>query len=199
MENSREKDLWRGGNMLYPLPAVLVSCGTPDGRYNLMTAAWTGTVCSDPPMLYVSIRKERFSHRIIKETGEFFVNLTTRDLAFATDWCGVKSGRQEDKFARMHLTPQMGALRYAPMVAESPVSIACTVTQILELGSHDMFLARVAAVYADEAYMDEKGSFDLSKAQPMVYSHGQYYALGEHLGRFGYSVQKKKKARKRVG
>ena len=185
--------------MLYPLPAVLVSCGTPDGRYNLMTAAWTGTVCSDPPMLYVSIRKERFSHRIIKETGEFFVNLTTRDLAFATDWCGVKSGRQEDKFARMHLTPQMGALRYAPMVAESPVSIACTVTQILELGSHDMFLARVAAVYADEAYMDEKGSFDLSKAQPMVYSHGQYYALGEHLGRFGYSVQKKKKARKRVG
>ena len=179
--------------MLYPLPAVLVSCGTPDGRYNLMTAAWTGTVCSDPPMLYVSIRKERFSHRIIKETGEFFVNLTTRDLAFATDWCGVKSGRQEDKFARMHLTPQMGALRYAPMVAESPVSIECKVTEVVPLGTHDMFIADIVAVNIDERYIDEKGKFHPEKCAFAAYAHGQYFALGKKIGSFGYSVKKKKK------
>lgn len=190
--SAHSKQEWRPGNMLYPLPAVLVSCGSPDGKINVMTAAWTGTVCSDPPMLYVSVKKERFSHSILKETGEFYINLTTRPLSKAVDWCGVKSGRSLDKFREMGLTPVMGCLAYAPMIAESPVCIACRVTQILELGSHDMFLAKVDAVYVDEAYMDERGSFDLSKADPIVYSHGQYYALGEHLGRFGFSVQKKK-------
>lgn len=190
------KQLWKGGNMIYPLPAVLVSCGDKDGKYNLMTVAWTGTVCTNPPMCYISVRKSRFSHHILAETGEFFINLTTKDMAFVTDFCGVKSGKDIDKFKETGLTPQMGMLKYAPMVEESPICIACRVRKIEELGSHDMFIADVEGVYADEAYLDENGRFDLSKAGPIVYSHGQYYELGEHLGRFGYSVMKKKKARR---
>ncbi len=185
------KQKWKAGNMVYPLPAVLVSCGDKEGNVNLMTAAWTGTVCSEPPMVYVSIRKERYSHHMIKETGEYVINLTTEKLAEATDFCGVRSGRDMDKFKEMKLTPVKGELQYAPMVAESPVSIECRVTDVMELGSHDMFIAEVTAVYVDEQYMDAKGTFHLEKAEPLVYSHGQYYGVGKHLGGFGYTVRKK--------
>ena len=185
------KQKWKPGNMVYPLPAVLVSCGDKEGNLNLMTAAWTGTICSDPPMVYVSIRKERHSHHMIRETGEYVINLTTEKLARATDFCGVRSGRDMDKFKEMQLTPVYGALKYAPMVEESPVSIECQVTQVVELGSHDMFMAKVTAVYVDETYMDGKGTFHLEKAEPLVYSHGQYYGIGKHIGGFGYAVRKK--------
>ena len=184
------KQLWKPGNMLYPLPAVLVSCGDKAGNYNVLTVAWTGTICSDPAMVYVSVRKNRYSHHMLEETGEFYINLTTESLAFATDYCGVKSGKDLNKFEEMHLTPEMGMLSWAPMIKESPVCIACEVVRIEELGSHDMFIANVKGVYADEAYMDEKGKFDLIKAKPIVYSHGQYYGLGRYIGKFGYSVQK---------
>lgn len=185
------KQKWKPGNMVYPLPAVLVSCGDKEGNLNLMTAAWTGTICSDPPMVYVSIRKERHSHHMIRETGEYVINLTTEKLARATDFCGVRSGRDMDKFKEMQLTPVHGALKYAPMVEESPVSIECQVTKVVELGSHDMFMAKVTAVYVDETYMDGKGTFHLEKAEPLVYSHGQYYGIGKHIGGFGYAVRKK--------
>lgn len=193
------KQQWKPGNMVYPLPAVMVSCAGKDGRPNVMTAAWTGTICSDPAMVYVSVRKERFSHHMLMETKEYVINLTTEALAKATDYVGVKSGRDMDKFEAMHLTPVMGTLKYVPMIEESPVCIECEVTQVLELGSHDMFIAKVKNVYADEKYMDETGRFDLAKAKPLVYSHGQYYGVGRHIGRFGFSVKKKpvKKAKKK--
>ena len=193
------KQKWKAGNMVYPLPAVLVSCGDKEGNVNLMTAAWTGTVCSEPPMVYVSIRKERYSHHMIKETGEYVINLTTEKLAEATDFCGVRSGRDRDKFKEMKLTPVKGELQYAPMVAESPVSIECKVTEVMELGSHDMFIAEVTAVYVDEQYMDAKGTFHLEKAEPLVYSHGQYYGVGKHLGGFGYAVRKKPVRKRKRG
>lgn len=186
------KQLWKPGNMVYPLPAVMVSCGTKEGKINVMTAAWTGTICSDPAMVYVSIRKSRYSHNIITSTGEYVINLTTEALAFATDYAGVKSGRDTDKFKQLHLTPVWGTLKYAPMIDESPVCIECIVENIVELGSHDMFMARVAAVHADEKYMDQNGRFQLEKARPLIYSHGQYYGTGRHIGKFGYSVQKNK-------
>ncbi len=186
------KQQWKPGNMVYPLPAVLVSCGSRDGRINVMTAAWTGTICSDPAMVYVSIRKSRYSHSIIKESGEYVINLTTEALAYATDFAGVKSGRDMDKFKELKLTPIRGTLKYAPMIDESPVCIECTVEKIVELGSHDMFIGRVCAVHADEKYMDKNGKFSLEDAHPLVYSHGQYYGIGRHIGKFGYSVQKKK-------
>lgn len=185
------KQKWKPGNMVYPLPAVLVSCGDKEGNVNLMTAAWTGTICSDPPMVYVSVRKQRHSHGMIFETGEYVINLTTEDLAWATDFCGVRSGRDMDKFKEMNLTPAFGELEYAPMVEESPVSIECRVTQVMELGTHDMFMAEVVAVHVDEKYMDEKGTFHLDQANPLVYSHGQYYGVGKHIGGFGYAVRKK--------
>lgn len=193
------KQQWKPGNMVYPLPAVMVSCAGKDGRPNVMTAAWTGTICSDPAMVYVSVRKERFSHHMLMETKEYVINLTTEALAKATDYVGVKSGRDMDKFEAMHLTPVKGTLKYAPMIEESPVCIECEVVQVLELGSHDMFIAKVKNVYADEKYMDETGRFDLAKAKPLVYSHGQYYGVGRHIGRFGFSVKKKpvKKAKKK--
>lgn len=192
------KQKWKAGNMVYPLPAVLVSCADKDKNTNLMTAAWTGTICSDPPMVYVSIRKERYSHHMIKETGEYVINLTTEALAWATDFCGVRSGRDMDKFKEMNLTPEYGELEYAPMVKESPVSIECRVTNVVELGSHDMFMAKVVAVHVDEKYIDDKGTFHLEQANPLVYSHGQYYGVGKHMGGFGYAVRKKttKKAEK---
>lgn len=192
------KQKWKPGNMVYPLPAVLVSCGDKEGNVNLMTAAWTGTVCSEPPMVYVSVRKERYSHHMIRETGEYVINLTTEKLAEATDFCGVRSGRDMDKFKEMKLTPVKGGLQYAPMVAESPVSIECKVINVMELGSHDMFIAEVTAVYVDERYMDAKGTFHLEKAEPLVYSHGQYYGMGKHLGGFGYTVRKKPVKKKKV-
>ena len=185
------KQKWRPGNMVYPLPAVLVSCGDKEGNINLMTAAWTGTICSDPPMVYVSIRKERHSHHMIQETGEYVINLTTEKLAWATDFCGVRSGKDMDKFKEMKLTPVKGELEFAPMIAESPVSIECRGINVMELGSHDMFMAEVTAVYVDEQYMDAKGTFHLEKANPLVYSHGQYYGMGKHLGSFGFAVRKK--------
>ncbi len=186
------KQQWKPGNMVYPLPAVLVSCADKAGNKNMITIGWTGTICSDPAMAYVSIRKNRFSHHMVSETGEFVINLTTEALAHATDYAGVKSGKDIDKFKELGLTPTMGTLEYAPMIEESPVCIECKVESIQELGSHDMFIGRVVAVHADEAYMDENGKFDLAKAHPIVYAHGQYYGIGKRIGKFGFSVEKKK-------
>lgn len=186
------KQLWKAGNMVYPLPAVMVSMADAQGRPNIITLAWVGTVCTNPPMVSISVRPERYSYPILKETGEFVINLTTKDLAYATDYCGVKSGRDVDKFKEMKLTPLPAEHIKAPLIGESPVNIECRVRQVLELGSHDMFLADVLAVHVDEEYMDEKGKFHLEQAQPIVYSHGAYLATGELLGTFGYSVKKKK-------
>ena len=184
------KQLWKPGNMLYPLPVVMVSVADKEGRNNIITIAWAGTICSNPPMVSISVRPERYSYDIIKETGEFVINLTTKDLTFATDYCGVKSGRDVDKFKEMGLTALPGKEVKAPLIAESPVNIECKVTQEIPLGSHDMFLAEVVAVHVDEKYMDEKGKFRLDKAEPIAYSHGDYLATGELLGTFGYSVKK---------
>lgn len=185
------KELWKPGNMLYPLPVVMVSVADRDGRPNIITVAWAGTVCTNPPMLSISVRPERYSYPILKETGEFVVNLTTRELAFATDYCGVKSGRDVDKFKELGLTPLKAEHVGTPLIAESPVNIECKVREVLPLGSHHMFLADVVAVHADEKYMDEKHKFHLEKAEPIVYSHGAYLVCGEQLGTFGYSVRKK--------
>lgn len=183
------KQLWKPGNMLYPLPVVLVSMADREGKRNIITIAWAGTVCTNPPMISISVRPERYSYPILKDTGEFVVNLTTRELAFATDYCGVKSGRDVDKFQEMGLTPLSGEQVKAPLILESPVNIECRVRQIMPLGSHDLFLADVAAVHADEKYMDESRKFHLEKAEPIVYSHGAYLVCGEQLGTFGYSVR----------
>ena len=186
------KESWKPGTLIYPLPAVLVSCGATPDEYNLLTVAWTGTVCTDPPMCYVSVRPERYSYGIIRRTGEFVINLTTRGLARAADWCGVRSGRDYDKFREMGLTPGKALKVAAPIVEESPVSIECRVRQVLELGTHDMFLAEVVAVQVDADYIDPAtGRFCLERACPIVYSHGEYFALGEALGHFGWSVRKK--------
>ena len=183
---------WKPGNMVYPLPAVMVSCADKDGNSNIITVAWTGTVCTNPPMAYISVRPERHSYQMIRETGEFVINLTTKDLAFATDFCGVRSGRDIDKFKEMKLTKEAGSVVAAPMIGESPVNIECKVTEVKELGSHHMFLANVVAVHVDDKYMNENQKFELGKANPLAYSHGEYYGLGELLGTFGYSVKKKK-------
>ena len=186
------RQTWKAGNMLYPLPAVLVSVADRAGNTNLFTVAWTGTICSDPPMVSISVRPERYSHHMIEETGEFVINLTTEALAYATDYCGVKSGRDVDKWEQMGLTPIAAEYVKAPMVEQSPVNLECRVTQKLELGTHDMFLAEVLAVHADDQYMDDSGRFDLNAAKPLVYSHGRYLTTGEEIGSFGYSVKKKK-------
>ena len=185
------KQIWKPGNMLYPLPVVMVSLAGRSGENNIITVAWAGTICSDPAMVSVSIRPERYSHRLIRETGEFVINLTTRELAFATDYCGVKSGRDVDKFKAMQLTRTPASVVGAPMIAESPVNIECQVTEIKELGTHDMFLANVVAVHADEKYIDDNNKFHLEWAEPMVYSHGTYFTCGEAIGTFGYSVRKR--------
>ena len=185
------KEIWKPGNMLYPLPVVMVSMADRQGKSNIITIAWAGTVCTNPPMVSISVRPERYSYPILKETGEFVINLTTRELAFATDYCGVKSGRDVDKFKEMKLTAIPASQVKAPMIAESPVNIECRVREILPLGSHDMFLADVVAVHADEKYMDGKRKFHLENAEPIVYSHGSYLCCGEQLGTFGYSVKKK--------
>lgn len=190
------KQTWKPGNMLYPLPAVMLSVTDGAGNDNIITVAWTGTVCTNPPMVSVSVRPERHSYRMLKETKEFVINLTTEKLAFATDYCGVKSGRDVEKFEVMHLTKEAADQVQAPMIRESPVNIECRVTECLELGSHHMFLAKVLAVHVDEAYLDEKGKFDLNAAGLLAYSHGEYFALGKKLGRFGYSIQKKKAKKK---
>lgn len=185
------KELWKPGNMLYPLPVVMVSMADKNGKTNIITIAWAGTVCTNPPMVSISVRPERYSYPILKETGEFVINLTTKELAFATDYCGVKSGRDVDKFKEMKLTPLKAKEVKAPLIQENPVNLECRVREILPLGSHHMFLADVAAVHADEKYMDEKHKFHLEKAEPIVYSHGAYLACGEQIGTFGYSVKKK--------
>ena len=192
------KQSWKPGNMLYPLPVVMVSAADKEGRDDIITVAWAGTVCTNPPMVSISIRPERYSYHMIRETGEFVINLTTEELAFATDYCGVKSGRDVDKFKETGLTREKAEKVKAPMIAEAPVSIECKVKEIRELGSHHMFIAQVAAVHADEKYMDEKNRVDLNRARPIVYSHGEYLGTGKKLGTFGYSVKKaKKQAKKR--
>lgn len=192
-----DRQIWKPGNMLYPLPVVLVTCSDGKGNSNIFTVAWTGTVCSDPPMVSISVRPQRYSHSLIHDTGEFVINLTTRRLVFATDYCGVRSGRAVDKFREMKLTALPAQKVGAPLIGESPVNIECRVSQVIRLGSHDMFLANVEAVHAQEAYMDEKGRFFLDRAQPVVYSHGTYYALGKAVGSFGYSVKKQGASRKK--
>ena len=215
------KETWKAGNMLYPLPAVMVSVTDGEGNDNIITIAWAGTVCTNPPMVSISVRPSRYSYEMIRKTGEFVINLTTEKLAYATDYCGVRSGRDVDKFKEMKLTkekadfvkaPMIGespvsiecrvkqvqepvslCTQYSPMIGESPVSIECRVKQVLELGSHHMFVADVLAVHADPAYMDEKKKFRLNEAKPLVYSHGEYLGVGKTLGTFGYSVKKKKK------
>ena len=192
------KEEWRPGNMLYPLPAVMVSCGRENEKPNIITVAWAGTVCSSPAMVSISVRKERYSHDIIRDTGEFVINLVNRKLLRATDWCGVKSGRDVDKFKEMHLTVQESRKIKAPGILESPVNIECKVRQVLELGSHDMFVAEVMSVTVDDAYMDKNGRFDLNAADLIAYSHGEYFTLGEKVGKFGYSVARKPSKEKGV-
>lgn len=187
-----EKQIWKPGNMLYPLPAVMVSTTDRDGKNNILTVAWTATVCTNPPMLSISVRPERYSYKALEQTGEFVVNLTTEELVFATDFCGVRSGRDVDKFTHLGLTAAKAEKTGAPLIAQSPVNIECKVNRIEKLGSHHMFLADVVAVHAAKTYMNENGRFDLSLARPIVYSHGEYYCLGKKIGKFGYSVQKKK-------
>ncbi len=185
------REYWKPGNMLYPVPVVMVSCMRPGEKPNIVTIAWAGTVCSDPAMLSISVRKERYSYDIINETGEFVVNLVTKELTYATDYCGVKSGRDIDKFAEMHLTPAPSKTVAAPGIAESTVSLECRVTRTIELGSDVMFLAEITAVSVDPANLDEKGKLHLNELGPVAYSHGEYFELGEKLGKFGYSVKKK--------
>lgn len=189
---------FKPGNMLYPLPAVLVSVGDMQAESNLFTVAWTGTVCSDPAMVSISVRKSRYSHHMIMESGEFIINLTTEQLVFATDFCGVKSGKDIDKWSHLGLHKLPGKVVKAPRLSESPVHIECRVEQVLELGTHDMFIARVVAVSVDDAYMDKNGSFHLEKAGPIVYSHGTYYQMGKSLGKFGYSIQKEGKRKRKT-
>lgn len=198
MDRVPEKLSWKPGTMIYPLPAVMVSCGASPEEYNIVTVAWTGTVCTDPPMCYISLRPERLSHGIISRTGEFVINLTTRSLARATDWCGVRSGRDHNKFAEMGLTPVAARVVQAPAIAEAPVSIECRVREVLHLGSHDMFVADVVNVLVDARYVDsESGRLDLERAGLMAYCHGEYFRLGDVIGYFGWSVRKRKKSTKR--
>ncbi len=186
---------WKGGTFIYPIPAVMVSCGTME-KSNIITVAWTGILNTNPAMCYISVRPERYSHDIIKENVEFAINLTTRQLAYATDWCGVKSGRDVDKFKEMKLTKEKANIISVPLIKESPVSVECKVKEIVPLGSHDMFVAEIVAIDADEKYIDEKGAFDISKCDLIAYANGGYYPLESKIGKFGYSVQKKSKTAK---
>lgn len=193
-----EKALWKPGTMIYPAPAALVSCGNGQTGYNIITIAWTGTVCSDPAMCSISIRPERYSHGIIATTKEFVINITTEALARATDWCGVKSGRDVDKFSEMGLTPGPAQKVGAPLILQSPLNIECRVVDIRPLGSHDMFLAEVVAINADKSLISPAtGAFKLSKANPLCYVHGNYFTLGRHIGKFGWSVQKRRPAKRK--
>lgn len=187
------KQVWKAGNMVYPLPAVMVSTADKSGKSNILTIAWTGTICTNPAMVYISVRPERYSYHMLKESGEFVINLTTEQLAKATDYCGVRSGKDVDKWKEAHLTPAKAEkLAYAPVIEECPVNIECKVTEIKELGSHHMFLAEVLAVQIDEEYLNEKNKFELNKTGLMAYSHGEYLSLGKKIGTFGHSVKKKK-------
>lgn len=185
-----EREIWKPGTFVYPVPAVLISCGD-ENISNIFTVAWTGTICTDPAMTYISVRKERYSYDIIKKTGEFVINLTNEDLAFATDFAGVKSGKNMDKFKELKLTKIKASKISAPMIKESPVNIECKVREIKELGSHDMFLAEVLAINVDSKYIDQSGKFDMEKCKLIAYSHGEYFTLGKKLGKFGFSVKKR--------
>ena len=188
------KHNWKPGNMIYPLPAVLVSCGSEPSEYNVLTVAWVGTLCTNPPMCYISVRPERYSYPIIQKNMEFVINLTTKDMAYATDWCGVRSGKDYNKFEEMKLTLGKAEVVKAPIIEESPVSIECRVKEIIPLGSHHMFVAEVVNVQADDCYLDkDSGRFELASADPLVYLHGGYFELGEKIGKFGWSVEKKRK------
>jgi len=186
------KTTWKAGTMVYPVPAVMVTCGSSPENYNIITIAWVGTINTSPAMTYISVRKERHSYDLIKDSGEFVINLTTEDLVKVTDFCGVRSGKDLNKFETTGLTPEAATHVKAPLIKESPVNIECRVTEIKELGSHDMFLAEVLAVHVDDNYFDPTGKFHLDKAKPICYSHGEYFGLGKKLGTFGYSVMKKK-------
>lgn len=185
------KVTWKAGTILYPVPTVLVSCGTYEGRANIITVSWTGITCTDPAMTYVSIRPERYSHGLIKTSGEFVINLTTESLAWTADYCGVKSGRDIDKFALPTVTKERASQVSAPMIKESPLNLECRVEKIIELGSHDMFLSKILAVNADPRLLDSKGVLRLEKARLVVNNHGKYFALGRQIGKFGYSVKRK--------
>ncbi|MBQ7707773.1 MAG: flavin reductase family protein [Lachnospiraceae bacterium] len=191
------KESWKAGNMLYPVPAVMVSCQRNGEKPNIITVAWAGTICSDPAMVSISIRSERYSYDIIKDSGEFVINLVNTDLTRACDWCGVRSGRDYDKFKELKLSEYKSEFMAVPAIDESPVNIYCKVKKIEKLGSHDMFIAEVAGVTVDDKYMDEKGRFDLKAANLMAYSHGEYFSLGKKLGQFGYSVKKKVNKKKK--
>ena len=185
------KQVWKPGNMLYPLPVVMVSVRDRDGQDNIITVAWAGTVCTNPPMVSISVRPERHSYRMIKESGEFVINLVTEQLVKAADYCGVRSGRDVDKFKEMRLEKAEAEKIHAPMILNSPVNIECKVKEVIPLGSHHMFLAEVTGVQVDEAYMNENGKFELNQLGLVAYSHGEYFKLGKKLGKFGYSVRKK--------
>ncbi len=182
---------WKPGTFVYPIPAVMVSCGTME-KSNILTVAWTGIINTNPAMVYISVRPERYSYNIIKETGEFVINLTNEDLTYATDWCGVKTGAKVDKFKEMKLTKEKQKYVNSPGIKESPVSIECKVKEIKELGSHHMFIAEVLAINAEDKYIDETGAFDITKCNLIAYANGKYFSLGKKVGKFGFSVQKKK-------
>jgi len=185
---------WKPGNMIYPLPVVMVSTGATPDEFNIITIAWTGTICSDPPMCSISVRPGRHSYEILRRTGDFVINLTTRSLSFATDWCGVRSGRDYNKFAEMHLTPGKAAKVRSPIIEESPVNIECRITEIKPLGTHDMFLAEVVNVKADRVLINPRtGAFSLEKADPLAFAHGNYFVLGKRIGKFGFSVEKRRR------
>lgn len=188
-----QKQHWKAGNMLYPIPAVLVSCQRPGEKPNVITVAWTGTVCTNPPMVYISLRPERYSYDIIRETREFVINLTTEKMAKAVDYCGVRSGREVDKFREMQFTPEPSQIVKAPGILQCPVNIECRVVSVQELGSHHMFLAKVLQVNVEEALLEENGRLDLQRAGLLHYSHGEYFSQGSKLGSFGYSVRKRPK------
>ncbi len=190
------KQIWKPGTILYPVPVVMVSCGDMENS-NIITIAWTGTINTNPAMTYISVRPERHSYNIIKEKGEFVINVTTEELVKATDWCGVRSGKDYDKFKEMGLTKEKAPHLDCPIIAESPISIECKVKEILELGTHHVFLAEILGALADKKYMDETGKFDFEKSKPICYSHGEYFGLGKKFGKFGYSVEKKKTKEKR--
>ena len=193
------KVIWKPGTMIYPLPAVMVSCGSAPEEYNIITVSWTGTICTDPPMCYISVRPNRHSYGIIRKNGEFVINLTTKALAFAADWCGVKSGADHNKFAEMGLTPAKASKINAPLIKESPVNIECIVKEIRELGSHHMFISEVVSVNADKNLFDEStGIFRLYDAGPICYTHGKYYESGRLIGKFGFSVEKKSNKKKKA-
>ncbi|MCR5300993.1 MAG: flavin reductase family protein [Lachnospiraceae bacterium] len=185
------KQNWKPGNMLYPLPVVMISCKRPEEKANIITVAWAGTICSDPAMVSISVRSERYSHDIIKETGEFVINLVNEPLTRACDWCGVVSGKDHDKFKEQDLTEYVSGYMGIPAIEESPVNIYCKVRDMIPLGSHDMFTADIVGVTVDESYMNADGKFDLAASGLIAYSHGEYFTLGKKLGKFGYSVKKK--------